>query len=71
MQDYQDVIAAARNLAKLHLHEGQRLNSAQVDYDRSFTEDEVIEVLANCYAQGQRLPALERNRAGHYRLVSR
>lgn len=71
MLDFQDVVAAGRNLAKAHLHDGCPLNEVKVDYDRPFTEDEIIEAIAGCYVNARRIPIIERGRDGRYRFTQR
>lgn len=69
MQDHEDLIAAARKLAKAHLHDGQLLEVVALSYDQRYNEDQAILALAGCFVRGERLPKVETDRTRFYWFV--
>ena len=64
MQDHEDIVAAARKVAQAVVRGEQELTPVKVDFDTTYTEDEVIEALAGAFVRAERVPLVKRTRDG-------
>ena len=71
MQGHEDLIVAARKLAKAHLKGEQQVENVKVSFDERYNEDQIVQALAGAFLRGEVIPLVETDRTGFYWFKSR